>query len=88
MMWKQKDNISINDNNDNKDVINKIIIPFKDLNLDMLKNIEWIKSDYGTFPYYYINIDNKPYYVFYYDDITYKENGEVKRVLGTNNTIN
>jgi uncharacterized protein (DUF427 family) len=88
-MWNHKNNIDANTNNINDNNIDtKIYIPFKDINLDMLKNIEWVKSDYGTLPYYCIHVGDKPYPLFYYDDITYRENGEVKRVMGLNNTIN
>lgn len=93
LMWKYKNNINTNDNNINDNEAEagmndtKIYIPFKDINENMLHNIEWIESGFGTFPYFYLVVDNKPYYLFCYNDITFKEDNVAKRYLGVNKPI-
>jgi hypothetical protein len=79
-MWKHKDNMDANVNNNNAN--DKTYIPIADLNETLFTDVEWIDTSFGYFPYYKMVIDGKPYYVFSYNDITLKTNGEAIRIYG------
>lgn len=76
LMWKHKNNV------DMAKPDNKTYIPFSALDENLLHDVEWIDTAYGYFPYYKTIMEDKSYYVFNFNDITMKMNGQAIRILG------